>query len=161
MRTITINNENAIEKVKNYPVGYNMCADLEDKEKMFEMYLGEMTAGMIDNLSFMYKLTKAELRNYFTLEEVWCVIRAFQSSAYEPIEISPKYVLISQIQDCFIYEPHDRLSQVGINTVIEKIKALSQFQCYTLLMMYFEFSNKDFELEIPYSEIKRAFMIDG
>lgn len=160
MRTITIDNENTIEKVKNYPVGDYIYADQENKEKIFEVYSGDMAAGMIDTLSTMYKLAKAELRNYFTLEEVWCIVRAFHSTSYEPSEFKPKDILIIGIGDCFIYEPHDELSQVGINTVIEKIKALSQFQCYTLLMMYFEFRNNNFEFETPYSEIKRAFMIE-
>jgi hypothetical protein len=51
-------------------------------------------------------------------------------------------------------EPHDRLLQVGINTVIEKIKALSQVSMLYTSYDVFEFSNKDFEFEIPYSENK-------
>jgi uncharacterized protein YlaI len=65
MRIITIDNQKTIEKVKNYPVGYNMCTDPEDREKMFEMYSGEMATEMIDTLSAMYKIVKAELRKLF------------------------------------------------------------------------------------------------
>lgn len=160
MKIITIDNEDTVEKVRNYPVGDCIYSSLKEKEGMFEIYSGSMASEMITTLSSMYELAKIELRNYFTLEEVWCIVRALHSTTYKCDIVNPKDLLIIEIEECFNYEPHDELSQVGINTVINKIKALTQFQCYTLLMMYFEFRNSHFGFEIPYSEIKRAFMIE-
>lgn len=161
MKKVTIENEEIIEMVKNYPTPYTGIVNKNKQtENFFNVNSGYFAEKMINTLEVMYRWTKEELKKHFTFEEVWCIYRALNSTLYNPTSIKPKEFLIMEIEDYFHYEDHDEYTIEGIKTVFDKIKGLSQFQSYVLLMLYYEFEECREGIFISYEEIKKAFLIE-
>lgn len=155
--------ERIINMVRNYQMDTFECGfDPKDKEEVFELFRGEEKAGnMIATLNVANDWTRNELRNLLTVDEAWCMLRAVQGSIYDPTRtpINPKEFLLIMIEDRFIYEPHDDRSVVGIKTITDKLKGLTQFQAYTLITMYYALINST-EDYFTVEDIKKVFLID-
>lgn len=158
---IKIDEKEITEMVKSFPVG-GFHDEIQDDfdDDAISLLTGYRAEEMLLTLKSMYEWTKNELKNYFTFEEAWCVFRAFGTSSADTITERPKDMLNMQIEDTFIYEPHDELSQVGIKTVHEKIKALTEYQCYVVIMLCFEYKNNA-DLLSTHEEFKKTFLIES
>ncbi len=149
------------QKVKAYPRGEMLPSDPEDREKRFNYNMGAFIEEMINTLYDLHELTKKELTNLITKEEALAIMRAFHSTRYTVDGRSPKQLLLINLGVSERLECCDDGFKSAKQTLVEKIKKLSEFQCHVLIMMNYELLNsRKHCFEIYDEEINKAFLIE-
>ncbi|WP_279146694.1 MULTISPECIES: hypothetical protein [Clostridium] len=92
-----------------------------------------------DELDLLIKYTQKELINYFTVEEAVLITAALNGTLYDVSTINPKIVLIGNVKDSILLDGYDTFYKVDKDTILKKLQALSEFQCYVVIQMAFEF----------------------
>lgn len=116
------------------------------------------------DIDILARYTKKELINYFTIEEATLIAACFNATLYEPSIINPKVVLLGNVEDSITLEGYDTFYNVDKETILRKLIALSEFQCYIVIQMAFEFwdlpwkQRQGEEMEV---QLKKIFMIVG
>lgn len=102
-------------------------------------------SAMIDALNMNYKRTKEEIKNVFSKDEALFIYQSRLNSMYEAIHYYKK-LLITDIKDTHEYDPFS-LADVNVEALVNKIQLLTEFQCFTILMMVIEVREKANPLE--------------
>lgn len=110
----------------------------------------------------MIDLTRSELLNYFSLDEGWLLYFILFNTSYNIHGVDPKGFIISSVEDYTKYElvPDKKYYKVA-DTLNEKLEKLTQFQCYTLLELFYAADKKIFikKDSVTDEDIKYAFLI--
>lgn len=123
-----------------------------------KQYLGAAKPEILD---YLFKYTKRELINYFTVEEATLIIASLNGTLYEISMINPKIVLIGNVEDSIDLDGFDSLYQVDKKMLLDKLSKLSEFQSYMVLNMSFEFWEEASgnPLDECNQRLKRIFLI--
>ena len=116
---------------------------------------------MLRNFSKSYDSCKKELKGIFTLNEAWFLISAFNGIMYSE-KMGDKDQLIAIIEDASYYEYMDQQCDVSKKDFIAKISSLTEFQCFTVMFMAYEFwSDSETLVGDAVDEfVKQIFMIE-
>ncbi|AFK86095.1 hypothetical protein V6B95_13200 [Thermoanaerobacterium saccharolyticum] len=111
---------------------------------------------LLSYLPTQVNLTKNELKNYFTKEEVLVLISLF-TSTYLCNFSSAKEKLISNVRAAIYYESIDGIFNIDGEKLINKLENLTEFQAFTVLSMIEE---AFFQGKVSDEEMKKIFNID-
>jgi hypothetical protein len=92
---------------------------------------------IVNALCTMIKLTRKELLCVFTEKECLMLTSIIKNTLYN-CDISAKYFLNNLMDDYSLFEFKKNEEEI-VKTIIEKIKPLTEFQCYTLFINAFEY----------------------
>lgn len=94
---------------------------------------------MINNFATLREFTVKELANYFTLGEAKLLICAFHGYNH-PNTFPPVSLLVSRISEADSFSFYDLSTTYGvkIETLLEKVAKLTQFQAYVVMTLAFE-----------------------
>lgn len=154
-------NENAIEKMFNHEIFGYVLRSGDDLEALnYEQEnIDEVNSAMKMVLEKMYEFTKRELKNYFNYNEAFEILNTFISTIYRG-DTPPKELLLAEVRDHFIYEC-PILSEDEQTTLMNKLKSLTEFQCFTIIMICHEYKCGLYEKTIDgIDEIKKIFLIE-
>jgi len=132
MKNILIENPDTIKAVESFPIHW---WPTNNRKEYNELYSNTIAEEMIKSLICMINYTSGELDSYFTLEEAQCLYEILFSSHYNVL-IEPKEYILCTLEDKFEYECVSELLTRKRKAVLKKIKDLSKFQAYTILLMY-------------------------
>lgn len=109
-----------------------------------------------------YLRTKKKLSGLFNLKEALFIVAVLNSHLYNS-NISDKSALISQIEGSIIYDGIDTIMGIDGEKVLEKIKGLTEFQCFTIIKQAREVTQKNnIKSSIPDEKVIDIFGIsDG
>ncbi len=127
-----------------------------DKEEALTQEEMTIASYLLSYLPTQVKLTKDELKNYFTKEEALMLISLF-TSTYLYNFSSAKEKLISDARAAIYYESVDDVYNSGGEKLISKLEKLTEFQAFTVLSMIEE---AFFQGKVSEEEIKKIFNID-
>lgn len=96
---------------------------------------------MVNFLNAQYQRTKKELHELFTLDEVLVIYQAYFSSMHTIYDFSSKVSLITDIADMHRYNIPIR--EVNVEKLVDKFQKLSEFQCFTIIMMVIEVRDRE------------------
>lgn len=111
---------------------------------------------LLSYLPTQVNLTKNELKNYFTKEEVLVLISLF-TSTYLCNFSSAKEKLISNVRAAIYYESIDGIFNIDGEKLINKLENLTEFQAFTVLSTIEE---AFFQGKVSDEEMKKIFNID-
>ena len=111
---------------------------------------------LLSYLPTQVKLTKDELKNYFTKEEALMLISLFNGTYLSNFS-SAKEKLISEVRAAIYYESVDDVYNVDDEKLIDKLEKLTEFQAFTVLSMIEE---AFFQGKASDAEIRKIFNID-
>ncbi|ADQ05541.1 hypothetical protein Calow_2030 [Caldicellulosiruptor owensensis OL] len=152
------------EAVRNYPSGsiYPLEDYQEDDETITEedkvYYLEAKIRDMIIDLTRLFNFTRKRLQGYFTIEEVYILLRAFWNTLYHVGSIDPRKIIIASIEDVLKYESFD-FDEEGINIakgLIEKIQKLTPFEAYVTILLTCSLKKNN----LTEDDIRETFMIE-
>ena len=107
------------------------------------------------------RYTLKELRNYFKAKEATLIAETLKDDLYDINIISPKIFLLSKISDTIEIEKFDQLYGVDGVKLMEKLKNLSEFQCYIVIKFSRDFWQVSLSSENDSSNLlKQIFLID-
>ena len=132
-KNISIENPMTIKAVESFPSHWYSTGN---REKYYELREDTKADKMIASLIGMINYTKNELKNCFSIEEAKCLYEALFQTSYSVDIANPKSYILTIIEDVYGYEYNSELFSTTIKTVMNKIKALSEFQVYTILLMF-------------------------
>lgn len=127
-----------------------------DKEEALTQEEMTIASYLLSYLPTQVKLTKDELKNYFTKEEALMLISLF-TSTYLSNFSSAKEKLISDARAAIYYESVDDVYNSGVEKLIGKLEKLTEFQAFTVLSMIEEVF---FQGKVSDEEMKKIFNID-
>jgi hypothetical protein len=172
MKNITENEKNikikispmVYDAVRNHPSGNVYFLEHYDEidevftEEDKAYYLENKIRDMILDLARLFDFTKKELKGYFTIEEVFILLRAFWNTLYRVSEsIDPRKIIIASIEDVLKYESFDFDEEDFkiAETLIEKIKKLTPFEAYVTILLTCSLKKND----LTNDDIRKTFMI--
>jgi hypothetical protein len=127
-----------------------------DKEEALTQEEMTIASYLLSYLPTQVKLTKDELKNYFTKEEALMLISLFNSTYLSNFS-SAKEKLISEVRAAIYYEPINDVYNIDGEKLINKLEKLTEFQAFTVLSMieeaYFQGKASD-------TEIRKIFNIN-
>ncbi|NLK93552.1 MAG: hypothetical protein GX273_10665 [Bacteroidales bacterium] len=89
--------------------------------------------------NLIYRIIK-ELDNYFASNELYCLIDIFNSTNYSSSIVSAYNFLIGNTTDALEYEPFIiKKWEVDKNVLTKKIKQLSEFQAFGIILVMYKF----------------------
>lgn len=101
------------------------------------------TVEMMQGLFLILRVTKDNLHGYFTLGEVNIILQALPSESIEMHDYCcPKTKLISSVEGLINSSNTNNQKDIYNKKLIEKLKALTEFQCFTVLIVI----NKVYEI---------------
>ncbi|WP_457945393.1 hypothetical protein [Caproiciproducens sp. LBM24188] len=127
-----------------------------DKEEALTQEEMTIASYLLSYLPTQVKLTKDELKNYFTKEEALMLISLF-TSTYLYNFSAAKEKLISDAKAAVYYESFDDVYNSGGEKLISKLEKLTEFQAFTVLSMIEEVF---FQGKVSDEEMKKIFNID-
>lgn len=130
---LIIENPMTIKAVESFPSHWYSTGN---REKYYELREDTKADKMIASLIGMFNYTKNELKNYFSLEEAKYLYQVLFQTSYSVNIASPKLYILTIIEDVYRYEYNGELFSTNMKNVITKIKALSEFQVYTILLIF-------------------------
>ncbi len=127
--------------------------------KEIEVYpIEEMRWDELENTTSMhnelYQQIKEQVSGIFTLNEASLIVSAFNGCDYTQ-QLDDRFVLKVQIEDAIEYEQLDTYYEVNKDKLLAKIKTLTEYQCFAVIVMIVEFwctSSNDSD-----NDIKRIF----
>jgi len=127
-----------------------------DKEETLTQEEMTIASYLLSYLPTQVKLTKDELKNYFTKEEALMLISLFNGTYLSNFS-SAKEKLISEVRAAIYYESVNDVYNVDGEKLIDKLEKLTEFQAFTVLSMIEEafFQGKASDVEI-----RKIFNID-
>lgn len=171
MKNITENEKNIkieinpiiYDAVRNYPSGNMYFFEQYDEtdetftEEEEACYLEGKIEDMILDLTRLFDFTKKELKGYFTIEEVYILLRAFWNTLYCVGSIDPRKIIITSIEDALEYESaaFDKEDFKIAETLIEKIKKLTPFEAYVTILLTCSLKKNN----LTDDDIRKTFMI--
>ena len=115
--------------------------DKKDMDKVSQLLRYAMKKYVTESSEFsiLERYTKKELRNYFSLPEVFLIATALKGTLYDVTTISPKIVLLSKITDLMDLDNFHLKYNVNKEVLTNKLQKLSEFQCYIVIKMSLDF----------------------
>jgi hypothetical protein len=127
-----------------------------DKEEALTQEEMTIASYLLSYLPTQVKLTKDELKNYFTEDEALMLSSLF-TDTYLTNFSSAKEKLISEVRAAIYYESVDNVYNVDGEKLINKLEKLTEFQAFTVLTMIEEVF---FQGKVSDEEMKKIFNID-
>ena len=127
-----------------------------DKEEVLTQEEMTIASYLLSYLPTQVKLTKDELKNYFTEDEALMLSSLF-TDTYLTNFSSAKEKLISEVRAAIYYESVDNVYNVDGEKLINKLEKLTEFQAFTVLTMIEEVF---FQGKVSDEEMKKIFNID-
>jgi hypothetical protein len=127
-----------------------------DKEEALTQEEMTIASYLLSYLPTQVKLTKDELKNYFTEDEALMLSSLF-TDTYLTNFSSAKEKLISEVRAAIYYESIDDVYNIDGEKLISKLEKLTEFQAFTVLSMIEE---AFFQGKASDAEIRKIFNID-
>ncbi len=127
-----------------------------DKEEALTQEEMTIASYLLSYLPTQVKLTKDELKNYFTEDEALMLSSLF-TDTYLTNFSSAKEKLISEVRAAIYYESVDNVYNVDGEKLINKLEKLTEFQAFTVLTMIEEVF---FQGKASDTEIRKIFNIN-
>lgn len=133
-RYLIMNNDITVEldnKIENCLIDFHKGGGPADYEYLVEKY--------ISTYHYLLYRTIKKLENYFDNNELYFLFDILNTGIYSP-DISPVKYLLYESEDALNYEPSlGEKWNINKNIFIEKIKSLSEFQAFSIIMIVYKF----------------------
>lgn len=121
-------------------------SSIRQMEKFYKDSSSELINRLIAAALVDRKFKVAELKGYFTKNELSGMLSAFNSTLLEldaslSYTIPPKDLLKAQVEDSCLYENTDKLFEFNLDNLLQKIDALSHSQAFFVVEEIYRFWN--------------------
>jgi len=146
-KSISINEDTA-EMVLAYPVPLPFSSDFSSR-----------ISEIVNIATGMLKEARKEIRNYFSVEEASLITESSKSMLFSGTG-SPREFLGNVVANDMLFKETHKKWNVEIDTVLDKINKLTEYQAYAVIASGWEYWNKVASANDMSLAVRRSFLID-